>query len=74
MYGNMTFFVSNKDFFFGEEGKNREKMKTERKVKLGKALLFVVLFTVLAFVSVGCTSETPPEEEWNKTFGENRGE
>ncbi len=49
-------------------------MKTERGVKFGKVLIFVVLFTVLAFVSVGCTSETPPEEEWNKTFGENRDE
>jgi hypothetical protein len=35
----------------------------------GKALIFVVLFTVLAFVSVGSATETPPDEAWNKTFG-----
>lgn len=34
------------------------------------AFAFVVLFATLAFVSVGCASgTTPPEEEWNKTFG-----
>jgi hypothetical protein len=35
-----------------------------------EVLLLVVLFVTLASVSIGCTSETtPPEEEWNKTFG-----
>jgi len=38
--------------------------------KIGIVLAFVVLFATLAFVCVGCASgTTPPEEEWNKTFG-----
>jgi len=50
-------------------------MKSEKRVKFGKrkALLcfFAVIFATWAFVSVGCASgTTPPEEEWNKTFGE----
>ena len=32
-------------------------------------LVFVALFAVLLFVSVGYASETPLVEEWNKTFG-----
>ena len=44
-------------------------MKGERR-KFRIALLFAFLFAVLAFVSVGCASgTTPPEEEWNMTFG-----
>jgi len=36
----------------------------------GIALLFAVIFATRAFVSVGCArGTTPPEEEWNKTFG-----
>ena len=46
----MTFLVLNKNFGRNETGK----MKTERRVKLGKALIFVVLFA--AFLSVGCAS------------------
>ena len=34
-----------------------------------RALLFVVLFSTLVLVSVGCASGTPPEEEWNRTYG-----
>jgi len=46
-------------------------MKSEkRRGKFGKAFLVAVLFaTFLAFVTVGCTSGTVPEEAWNKTFG-----
>ncbi|MFZ2070951.1 MAG: NosD domain-containing protein [Halobacteriota archaeon] len=47
-------------------------MKTERRVKLGKVLIFVVLFVI--FVNLGCASEIPPEEEWRKTFGGTDGE
>ncbi|KAF5414420.1 MAG: Chaperone protein DnaJ [Candidatus Methanogaster sp.] len=43
-------------------------MKSERR-KFGITLLFAVVFTTLAFVSVGCASGIPPEEAWNKTFG-----
>jgi hypothetical protein len=44
-------------------------MKSERR-KFGIVLIFAILFTLLAFVSVGCVGgATPPEEEWNKTFG-----
>ena len=44
-------------------------MKGQRR-KFRIALLFAFLFAVLAFVSVGCASgTTPPEEEWNMTFG-----
>ena len=43
-------------------------MKSERR-KFGIVLLFAVIFTTLAFVSVGCASGIPPEEAWNKTFG-----
>jgi PGF-CTERM protein len=32
-------------------------------------LLYAVMFTTLVMVSVGCASEIPPGEEWNKTFG-----
>ena len=43
-------------------------MKSER--RKWKKLTFVVIFTTLAFVSVGCASgATLPEEEWNMTFG-----
>lgn len=34
-----------------------------------RTLLYAVMFTTLAMVSVGCASEIPPGEEWNKTFG-----
>ena len=44
-------------------------MKSDRRGKR-KALLFVVIFATLAFITVGCASgTTPPEEAWNKTFG-----
>ena len=43
-------------------------MKSERR-KFGIVLLFAVVFTTLAFVSVGCASRTPPGEVWNRTFG-----
>jgi hypothetical protein len=43
-------------------------MKSERR-KFGMVLLFAVVFTTLAFVSVGCASRTPPGEVWNRTFG-----
>ncbi len=42
-------------------------MKTERRVKFGEVLIFVVLFVL--FVNLGCASEIPPEEEWRKTLG-----
>jgi len=44
------------------------KMKSERR-KFRIVLLFAILSTTLAFVSLGCASGTPPEETWNKTFG-----
>ena len=38
-------------------------------------LAFAVLFATLVFVSVGCASgTTPPEEEWNQTFGGAEGD
>jgi len=43
-------------------------MKSERS-EFGIVLLFVVIFTTLAFVSLGCASGIPPDEAWNKTFG-----
>ena len=46
-------------------------MESERR-KFGMvlALTFAVLFATLALsVSIGCASGTPPEEEWDKTFG-----
>ncbi|MHC1600309.1 MAG: hypothetical protein ACXQS5_05785 [Candidatus Methanospirareceae archaeon] len=43
-------------------------MKSERR-KFRIVLLFVVIFTTLAFVSLGCASGIPPDEAWNKTFG-----
>jgi hypothetical protein len=44
----------------------RKKMKSEKKEKLEKALLFAVLFAMLAFVSVGCASGvTALGEAWN---------
>ena len=43
-------------------------MKSEKR-KFRMLLLFAVVFTTLAFVSIGCASGTPPEEAWNKTFG-----
>ncbi|MCK4733646.1 MAG: hypothetical protein KAT65_14425, partial [Methanophagales archaeon] len=43
-------------------------MKSEKRVKFGKALLFAVLFATLAFVTAGCASGVAPEEEWNMTF------
>jgi len=49
----MTFLDSNKNFRVGRRKKGR-KMKTERGVKVGKTLIFVVLFA--AFLSVGCAS------------------
>ena len=42
-------------------------MRSERR-RIWIGLLFAVLFTVLAFVSVGCVSgATAPDEEWNVT-------
>jgi hypothetical protein len=39
-------------------------------VKLEGTLIFVAVFAVLAFVSIGCASgATAPEEAWNRTFG-----
>jgi hypothetical protein len=35
-------------------------MKSEKREKLEKALLFAVIFTTLAFVSVGCASGVIP--------------
>jgi len=43
-------------------------MKSERS-EFGIVLLFVAIFTTLAFVSLGCASGIPPDEAWNKTFG-----
>jgi hypothetical protein len=44
-------------------------MESERR-KFGMVLTFAVLFATLALsVSIGCASGTPPEEEWDKTFG-----
>ncbi|MCK4732495.1 MAG: hypothetical protein KAT65_08555, partial [Methanophagales archaeon] len=43
-------------------------MKSEKR-KFRILLLFAVVFTTLAFVSVGCASRTPPGEVWNRTFG-----
>ena len=54
--------------FFVKEIKNRIYMKNERR-KFRIALIFAVLFSTLALISVGCTSGTSPEEAWNKTFG-----
>ena len=46
--------------------------KKKKKDEKRKALIFAVLFATLTFVSVGYASgTTPPEEEWNKTFGVN---
>ena len=44
-------------------------MRSERR-RIGQILIFTVFLTGLALVSVGCVSgATPPEEEWNRTFG-----
>jgi hypothetical protein len=43
-------------------------MKSERR-KFRMVLAFAVLFAMLAFINIGCADGTPPEEEWNKTFG-----
>jgi hypothetical protein len=43
-------------------------MKSEKR-KFRMLLLFAVVFTTLAFVSVGGASRTPPEEAWNKAVG-----
>jgi len=43
-------------------------MKSKR-IKFRMVLSFAIIFTTLAFVSLGCASGTPPEETWNKTFG-----
>ena len=41
-----------------------------RKFGMVLALTFAVLFATLALsVSIGCASGTPPEDEWDKTFG-----
>ena len=39
------------------------------KWKKQKALLLVILSAILLFANMGYTGATPPEMEWNRTFG-----